>query len=1134
MPGSVRAVMFRAASARPMLPLLIGVWLLLGVMATAAAQSTLGTIRGAVRDAQDQAVAGAAVLVTDEDTGVPRTADTDANGNFEVPNLRAGRYRVEINAPNFKAYQQSGVLLRAGEIVRADAQLSVGDRTETVTVTGDPGIIQRESQAIQSGLDAQQLQTLPEGARDVQSFLYLNPNIVGDRDNGFKFLGGRSYGATYIQDGQPSTGGIFGSITNSAPGLDAISEVKVLSNSYSAEYGGLAGVVVTTRRGTNAFSGSGFYDFNNDSLNALPYGQTLAGLQRGDPLLDTKNHRYGATFGGPIARDKTFFLVNYEGSNQTNVGGGTTITVPTDAMRNGDFSATTLKIIDPRTGQQFPGNVIPANRIDPSAQKILDFFYPHANLASLASGLGRAQYFDNLETQRNRWDARVDHELSSNNSVFVRYSDQRRNPGTSFEVGGFPNLGVQDRRLSSRTVTGSWNSILGASVFNELRAGYNQDRGNRKSQYTAQTVASQLGLQFPGTVAGLRGFPAFAFQGTNAIRSITDPSQNANRDTRQEQTTISDTLTFIKGRQSLKVGGYYTRDHAVDGFSLGVTGAAGAYTFDGSKSGNSFSDFLLGLPLRSDIGINTRGTNPLDAKANEFGFFAQDDFKVNEALTIFAGVRYEYLGNFVEKNNLLINFDPKTGALVLPDASIASFLSPQAVATVPLETAAQAGVGASLVNADANNISPRVGFAWRVSPKTVIRGGTGLFYPTAAAQGIRDALSRSPFRYGVRYTGPQLQQGFTTGTISPRSFFGVNAVDLNLQSPQVLQYNITAEQEIGADIGVRVSFIGSEMRKLLVNRDLNTMKASTTFFDLDDPADHARLPYPNLDPFLNAVLNAGSGWFRAFQIEAQRRLHHGFSVEAAYTRAATESNAPDLGNSSLGVVQYNPYDLSQDLGPDPQVPKHRFIMNATYELPLGRGQAHMKELPGWADVLLGGWTVSGIFQARSGNLLTPYFEYGTDPIYPSNTGRGLETVPFFGESWRPDVIGNVEGDRSRTNWFNLGAFALPADGTTGNAKRGIIEAPGNWVVNLGLYKTLARAHGFSVEFRATFENILNHPQFSVNQDSPFLDLTDYLINGLKTNGVTNVLASPDSQDNVGSDEGFASSRIIRLGLRVRF
>jgi hypothetical protein len=1125
----------RVVPLRAQLPLLlVCMAVLAGLSSPAAAQSTLGTIRGVVRDALEQAVPGAAVLVTDEDTGVPRTAETDGSGNYEVPNLRAGRYRVEIDAPSFKAFQQHGLVLRAGETVRADATLTVGERSETVTVTGNPGVIQRESQAIQSGLDAQQLQTLPQGARDVQSFLYLNPNIVGDRDNGFKFLGARSYGATYIQDGQPSTGGIFGSITNSAPGLDAIAEVKVLSNSYSAEYGGLAGVVVTTRRGTNAFAGSGFFDFNDDGLNARPFGQTLAGLQRGNPLLDTHQRRYGATLAGPIAQDKTFFLVNYEGSTQAQVGGGTTITVPTDAMRSGDFSATTLRIVDPRTGQPFPGNQIPASRLDPAAQKVLDFYYPRANLPPLASGLGRAQYFDTLETRRHRWDARVDHELSRNHSVFVRVSDQRRDPGTSFEASGFPNLGVQDRRLSSRTATGSWNAILGGAAFNELRAGHNRDRGNRKSQYDASAVATQLGLQVPDTAAGLRGFPAFAFQGTNAIRSITDPSQNANRDTRQEQTTISDTLTLVRGRHSLKVGGFYTRNHAVDGFSLGVTGAAGAYTFGGAYTGNSFGDFLLGLPLRSDVGINTRGTFPLDAAANEFGAFAQDDWKVSDALTVFAGVRYEYLGNFVEKRNLLINFDPSTGSLVLPDAGIAQYLSPQATATVPLVTAAEAGVGASLVNTDTNNVSPRVGFAWRVSKATVIRGGTGVFYPTAAAQGIRDALSRSPFRYGIRRAQPTLAEGFTTGTVSPRSFFGVNAVDLDLQSPQVLQYNVTLERELGANLGVRVSVIGSRMRDLLVNRDINTVPASTTPLDLDDPADRARLPYPNLDPFLNAVLNAGDGWFRALQIEATRRFHRGLSIEAAYTRAASESTAPDLGNSSLGVVQYNPYDLEQDRGPDPQVPKHRFIMNATWELPVGRNQTHLRELPGWAEAVLGGWTVSGIVQARSGNLLTPYFAYGTDPIYPANTGRGLETVPFFGESWRPDVVGPVEGDRTRTSWFNLGAFALPAPGTTGNARRGIIEGPGNWVANLGLYKTLVRVRGASVEFRATCENILNHPQFSLNQDSPFLNLTDALVNGVASNGVTNVLASSDTQSNVGSDEQFASSRIVRLGVRVKF
>ena len=594
-------------------------------------------------------------------------------------------------------------------------------------------------------------------------------------------------------------------------------------------------------------------------------------------------------------------------------------------------------------------------------------------------------------------------------------------------------------------------------------------------------MATQLGLQVPDTAAGLRGFPAFAFQGANAIRSITDPSQNANRDTRQEQTTISDTLTLVKGRHSLKFGGFYTRNHAVDGFSLGVTGAAGAYTFSGASTGNSFSDFLLGLPLRSDVGINTRGTFPLDAAANEFGFFAQDDWKVSEALTIFAGVRYEYLGNFVEKHNLLINFDPETGSLVLPDPSIAQYLSPQAIATVPQETAAEAGVGPSLVNTDTNNVSPRVGFAWRVSKSTVVRGGTGLFYPTAAAQGIRDALSRSPFRYGIRHDQPTLAEGFTTGTVSPRSFFGVNAVDLNLQSPQVLQYNVTLERDLGANVGVRVSFIGSEMRKLLVNRDLNTMPASTTPFDLDDPADHARLPYPDLDPFLNAVLNAGDGWFRALQIEATRRFHQGPVDRSGLHARGVGKHGPGSRQlqSRRGAVQpvrHRAGSRPRSAGAEASLHHERHLGAA------GRPQPGAPARPAW----LGGGGARRLDgeRHRPGAQRQPadaVLRYGTDPIYPANTGRGLETVPFFGESWRPDVIGPVEGDRTRTSWFNLGAFALPAPGSTGNAKRGIIEGPGNWVVNLGLYKTVVRAHRASVEFRATFENILNHPQFSVSR-----------------------------------------------------
>lgn len=1108
--------------------------LLIGLLSSAGAvraQSTFGTLRGTVRDAQEQVVPKAAVLVTDEDTGVPRATESDPEGNFEVPSLRAGNYRVEVSAPGFKTSQRAGVLLRSGETVRVDTTLEVGGASETVTVSADASTIQRESQAIQSGLDAQQLQTLPRGGRDFQDFLYLNPNVVGDADNGFKFLGGRTYGASYIQDGQPSTGGVFGSITNAAPGLDAIAEVKVLSNSYSAEFGGLAGVVVTTRRGTNRFSGTAFYDFNADELNARNYSLTLAGVDRSSPTLDTADHRYGASFGGPIVRDKTFFLFNYEGSERTQVGGGTISNVPSERMRQGDFSQTTFDVVDPRTGQPFAGNVIPSDRLDAAALQILNFFYPLPNLSPLASGLGRYQEFVNLTTERQRWDARVDHELTSNDSLYVRGSWQHRDPGTTFENAQLPLLGVQDRQITTQTVTGSWTKVLSNSRLNELRVGYNLDRNNRKSQYLAEDVTSQLGIQIPNTGLGRRGYPAFTFGGANAIRSIADPSTNANRDTRQSFFTIADTATWIAGRHALKFGGHYSRNMVIDGFSLGVTGAAGAYTFGGtgSPTGNGFSDFLLGVPLRTSAGINTRGIDPLDAASNEFALFVQDDWKMNDALTVFAGARYEYIGNFVEKRDLLINFDLETGSLILPSAEIADFLSPGARATVPQVLASDVGVGRSLVNADANNISPRVGFAWRMNDKTVLRGGAGYFYPTAAAQGIRDSLSRSPFRYSETRLLPTLEQGFSTGTPSTNLGFGVNVVDINLESAEVLQYNLTFEREVPGDIGVRVSVLGSRLNKLILNKDSNTMPASTVFFDIESEADRQRLPYPNLGTFLNTVYNGGKGWFAALQLEARRRFRHGFAMNAAYTWAGTESTAPDLGNSTLGVVQYDPYDLEKDRGPDPQVPTHRFIADATWELPVGRDRRFLADMPAWTDALVGGWTVTGIFQARTGFHLTPFFAYGTDPYFPSNTGRGLETVPFFGESWRPDVVGDPDGQRERSNWFNLDAFALPVEGTTGNARRGIITGPGNWVVNLGVYKTVFRAGGTSAELRVTLDNAFNHPQFYVDQDSGMLDLTNLLIDGIRDNGTTNVITNE-----INNVEAFATSRVVRFGLRLRF
>ncbi|MEQ1757228.1 MAG: TonB-dependent receptor [Vicinamibacterales bacterium] len=1097
--------------------------LLCFVASPALGQSPFSTIRGTVRDPQRAIVPGARVTVVDDETGVAHSTDTNVVGDYEVTGLRGGRYRVEARAPGFKAFERRGAVLLAGEPLRIDVALEVGAQSDTLIVTARSAPIRLESQSVQAGLETRQLQTLPRNARDIQNFLFLTPNVVGGADGNIQFIGARSWGAAYVQDGQPSTNPLFGNLTAASPSIEAIAEVKVQSGSYNAETGGLASVVVTTRRGGNVFSGLSFLDGNADELNALTYPQKQAGLERGFVGSNTSDRQYGVTVGGPIKRNRTFVLASFEGARRTSVGGGGIVNVPTARMRAGDFSANTFIVRDPRTGLPFPGNVIPSDRIHPAAKRMLDLFYPSANLTPLSNGVGRSQQFVNLRTERDRGDLRVDHELSSRDSLVARGSWQGTDPGTTFEDARFPNLGVFDRRLESRTVTGAWTRQLSSRAVNELRTGYVTDRSNRRSTFVAADVAANLGLEIPTTGLGRRGYPAFTFQGSNAIRGIADNSANANRNQRASTFSVGNTLSWLPGRHALKVGGQWNRHMVTDGFSVGVTGAVGSYVFSGAATGNSFSDFLLGLPARADVGINARGLRPLDVSANDVALFAQDDWKVSSALTVFLGARYEVSTNFVERNDLLANFDPTSSSLVLPSPATAQALAPEAL-RLPVKLADEVGVGRSLVKTDIDNIAPRVGFAYRPGSdnRTVIRGGFGRFFPTSAAQGIRDALSRPAFRFANVRTAPDFAHAFTTGTPSSRSLFGVNAVALDLESPEAYEYNLTFERELPAAMGVRVSYLATQYRKLLVNRDINTVPPSTVAFDLSSPTDRLRLPFPGLDPFLNRVENAGTGHFRALQIEGRRRPLGGLGFGVAYTLAGSESTAPDLGNATLGVVQYAPYNLELDRGPDPHVTRHRLILDATWELPYGSASARP-----WVRGLASGWTLSTVVQARSGYFLTPFFRYETDQ-FPANTGKAYDTNGSFDEAWRPDIVGDPTGPQQRDGFFNLDAFRLPAPGQVGNAPRGIIEGPGAFVANLGVYKRIARAGRVSVEFRATIDNLFDTPQFLVSSTSDFLDLTDYLVNGVRDNGVTNVL------NEVGSLEGFASARVVRLGVRVTF
>jgi outer membrane receptor protein involved in Fe transport len=1113
---------------------------LLAALAAAApsyAQSVLGSLRGTVADPQGKFVPGATVLITDESSGVPRTVVTDADGRYEATNLRPGSYRVEVVTTSFKKVERTGVVVKTGAATLADVKLELGAIAETVTVSSDAqNNIVLESPSVSVALDEQQLRDLPRNSRDMQSFLLLNPNVLGGSDD-IQFLGGRTYGVSYVQDGQSSTNAIFGTIGNSAPGLDAIGEIQVLSNSYSAEYGGLAGVVVTTKRGGNAYHGSGFYDYNSDGLNALTYNQKLAGAVRGDPNSDTHEHRWGASFGGPLIENKTFFFANYEGSNQKAIYGGSRANVPTQAMRNGDFSGTTIALRDPLTGQPFPGNVIPANRLDPSAQKIINFFYPLPNQGTLATGMGIYQQFVPETRNRERADLRIDHEASKNDSLFLRGSYQHRDPNSiQFEAGNaLTNVGIRDTNLTTYSVIGGWTKILSPTRVNEFRVGYNFDESNQESQYNVHAVNAQLGLENPPSVDASRvGYPSFSFTGGAAAArptNISDGSFNADRTIKQNSFSVSDNFSWILGSHSVRAGGLWTRNSAIDGRGRGLNNR-GSYRFNNTQTGNALGDFLLGYTRDVADRVGTRG--PIDGHSDDFAVFLQDDWRVNPDLTVFLGLRYELAGAWHEKDNVIGNFVPENGGFtVVPNQQVAALLPPGLQALGRTQLASAVGMPDTLINPDKNNFSPRVGFAWRVggSDKTVVRGGFGLFHPTVAIQGLRDLLASNMFRYSATRSAPPLQQGYSGGapTVDPADF-GNQGINPNVQSPDIYQYNLTLEREVFSDFGLRVSYIGSTMRKLLVDRDFNTLPASTTPFDPSNPADYARLPFPLYGYYMDNVDNRGEGQLHAFQVELRRRWRGGLAFNVAYTYAHSDANAPDTGNSSLGPVMFDPYNIEADRGPDPNVVKHRMVLNATWDVPVGHGRKHGANMAGWADALFGGWTVSTLVQARSGNNLTPFFSsfYTTSPW---NTGKPLDGLGTnFCCAWRPDQVKNPNTGGTRDAFYDVTAYALPADGKLGNAGKGSLLGPGTWVVNFAFYKDVVTKNRFRLQLSAMLDNAFNHPQFYEFYGDGFSQLDDYLTGGIKDNGTTANLGT----GSIANQEGFSPGRVLRIGLRATF
>ncbi len=1180
-----------------------------------------GTIVGRVTDPNGASVAGASVKVTDVATGLVRDLTTNDAGEYQAPTLKPGNYTVSVVAPNFKTTVVN-VALTGSETLRADAKLEIGSQDVTVSVTSEVGTIQTETPTISGSLNTQQLIELPRDSRDIYDFLYLNPNITTSAGGeGFKFIGAQSYGAAFSLDGQRSNGGIFGEATSSQPSLEAIEELTVLSNNFSAEYAGIANIRVITKRGTSQYHGSLFANNKNSALSAWSIGDKvdLANFTPNPSNPDFPKPYYnlnedGGSIGGPVFGSKrTFFLGSYERRwNLTPLRYSSAARLPGARILAGDFSqiADSRKPLVPAgllTPAEIAANTvgglgarfitIPQRLLNPTTQRFINVYYPKSSLNAPVDTLGRLVSFAqnvNQHTARNLVTGRIDHDLTANDKIYGVYNFQ----GTSGETGAaagiaYPAFGLRDTDQTNHTLSGNYTRVFSQSVVNELRGGFNKQRLFVHAKQTLSEFLSSIGfsgsdISAYGAIVGPAALDTF---GQTELRitnfaTLSNGGRSVDRRLNQELVTFGDTLTWILGGHSLKGGYDGVRNRAIDGFTANRGNPRGRIDYTGTNL-DPWAQFLMGRSPNAALYVQKlRG--PLDASNWEHGFFVMDDWKVRPNLTLNLGVRYELITPFIEKDNLLVNFDPnfvnpsngRKGRFVVPTADVLPFIDPAMIA-YGVVTADEVGVTRGLINTDKNNIAPRLGIAWRLNDSTVLRGGYGIFYPTSAAQGIRDAFGSTPFNQGRRRrTRAGLFLGGWPGGLTPAGQIPIaggsldaastvpsaNLIPFDLQSPRVQQYNATIERELGWKTGLRVSYLGSRLNGLIGGVDLNLLPPSNTPFGTrnadGDPctpaddceisdADRARLPFPELGTFLLSYGNFGTGRSHAMQIEVNRRFANGFTFNTSYTLLDQKGSGFDTANSSLGGTAYNQFNPGNDFATDAFVSRHRFVTYGVIDLPFGKGRKYGSSVSKPLDATLGGWQLSWNMYAKSGTGFTPFWDCGNcDPIFPGNIASdSLDAVGGFANylSYRPLLTGTSPYGGNGT-FFNAAAFAPPTVGADlldnpNVVRRNALIGPSTWGANLGLRKTFRITERARLEIGADLNNVFNHPLTSPTDPDAAFEFTHIGTFFLEVDPVTarlKPITDFELNPNFGvlnrsyTDEGIDNRRTIRLRLRFTF
>jgi hypothetical protein len=1023
-----------------------------------------GTISGQVTDPGGASVPNATVKVTEQNTGVSETVTSGGDGYYTVPLLKPGVYSVEVTATGFNTEVAKDLNLDIQRVVQQDFKLQVGAIQQQVNVEGMAALLNTESVEVGNVINQTSIDQLPLNGRNFSQLALLVPGTTPGPVGGIRqsqggnetqrdgaeitTSGARGSYNLFTIDGLDDRDQVVGTI-KIFPNLESIGEFKMQVANTDAEFAtGGAVVNVVTRSGTNGFHGSAFEFLRNQDLDSRGYFDGVKAPFR--------QNLFGGSIGGPIKKNKTFFFADYQGQRKHTA--TTTIdSEPTAAMRSGNYNGVAT-VYDPstyvasgNTRQPFPGDVIPASRFDPVGVNLLQVFA----LPNLPGVVNNFRFVPLTVQSQNEWDGRLDQTFSEKDSMFARYTyggeDQKIPADFPVQQNGVLNplafVGSTGRVNHAPSTQATLQEIhtFSPNLVNQIALGYTRwyldvteaDIGNDTSQ--------KLGLQGSNTTdegSGLAVLSLSGYTGESASNSIPEiVPQNTEQ--------LSDTISWTHGQHAMKFGGSVI--HNDFGF-FQLTSPAGALTYTGtytnnptstSGTGNPWADFLLGLPASSSKVSVPYGVPYLSY--TEGGLFWQDQWRATRKLTVTIGTRWDLFTWPVERYNRQSDFNPSTGGILL---------------------AGQNGASRSLMGVHHDEFSPRIGIAYRLGDKTVIRTGYGLYFFNEQGTGGSARLFINypdTQSYAVSCTSTVPCLNTETGipnALSPLNlptevYIPSQGLNSNMQ-----QWNFTLERELTNSLVVRGSYVGSHGDHLYIalNEDVATPGPGAVA---------AREPYPQYSS-VSAWEPDGISNYNALELSAEKRFAHGLMFLASYTF----SRALDMGGGgnsasaeSRSNVQ-NPKDVRAEYGLADFNFSHRFTFSGVYDIPVGRGRQFLGNASGVLNGAVGGWQADSIFGAQTGPPGTLTMATAT-----SNTG----TTQY------PNRICNGALPSSQETvhmWFNTSCYVAPAIYTFGNAGRNVMIAPGYWSWDFGVHKDFRITEKFGLTFRGEFFNILNKPNFA--------------------------------------------------------